>query len=344
MFLLNSVISLWGTSNKDIMLPKKIINLKRPLEFFKTYDLHETYGEEYVKYKSFDASEAEDICMDMFYSMVKTDGSTANRGDFVCNGKYFDQKTAQVCHKLPTGKPGKYFKVKYSNVNAKMFVQIVFKELDLIIEDIKDSGRWNKNRHARLTYIRYKTEMTFDDMWFIDEEIIKGEKVKSFCGRNNHTFLWFINDLCSHNVRRFSHLIIFHSPMYESQNHVLEQIDEERYTTYKKHGNYLVTPINMNLTNIYVDYIGFGGFKIYVPFNQVDKKNIVTPNKIMKEHLNELNEAINISLAVSCFKSVWSRTPWKPSHEWMPTDNWVENYVDVDKNIEEEYWEYQKDV
>ena len=322
-----------------MLIPQKQISLRRPLEFFKTYDLHEIYGEEYVKYKTFDASTAEYLCEDMFLYMRKTEGSITNRGDFVCSGKYFDQKTAQVSHKLPTGKLGKYFKVKYSNVLSKMFVQIVFKELDLIIQDINDSGKWCNDKHSRLTYIRYKTEMTFDDMWFIDEEIIENENSKSFCGRNKIRFLWYVNDLCTHNVKRFSHLIIFHPPLFESQNHVLEQIDETRYTTYKKHGNYLVTAVNMNFTNIYVDYIGFGGFKIYIPYAKVAKKDIITPQKNMEEPLKELEDAINVALSVNNYKSEYGKTPWK---SYCNTTNWVERYKDV--YIDEPNWEHEENV
>jgi hypothetical protein len=322
-------------------LPNKIINLQRPLEFFKSYDLHETYGEEFVKYKIFDTETAENICVDMFQWMTKTEGTIKNRGDFVCNGKYFDQKTAQVCDKLPTGCRGEFFKIKYSNVNAKMFIQIVFKELDLIIEDIKDNNKWNSDIHSRLIYIRYKTEMTFDDMWFIDEEIIKGDNVKSFCGRKDMTFLHFINFLCTHNVKKFSHLILFHPPINSKQQYRIEEY-EGGYTTYKKHGNYMVTPININQTNIYVDYIGFGGFKVYIPFEKVNKEEIVTTDEDMSEHIKELDESIKISLSVNNFKSLWRRTPWKPTWEDMNTNNWVERYKD--EYVHEELWDYQENV
>lgn len=321
-------------------LPQKIVNLKRPLEFFKTYDLHEIYGEDYVKYKTFDTKTAEDICQDMFLSMRKTEGNITNRGDFVCNGKYFDQKTVQVSNKLSTGERGKYFKVKYSNVLAKMFVQIVFKELDLIIEDIKNAGKWRKDNHSRLIYIRYKTEMNFDDMWYIDEQIIRNKDVKSYCGRNDMRFLWYINDLCTYNVKKFSHLILFHPPLYESQNHILERVDDETYMTYGKHGNYLVTAINMNLTNIYVDYIGFGGFKVYIPYNKVKKSSVNKHKKDMDEPIKELDEAINVALSVNNFKYVSGRTPWK-EYEY-DTDNWVERYKD--EYINEPDWEHEEDV
>lgn len=322
-------------------LPPKILNLKRPLEFFKSYDLHEIYGEEFVKYKTFDTNTAEEICKDMFMWLTKTSGNITNRGDFVCNGKYLDQKTVQVCHKLPTGEGGKFFKVKYSNVNSKMFVQIVFKELDLIIQDIKDRGLWNIDKHARLTYIRYKTEMTYEDMWFIDEEIIEGDDVKSFCGRNKYKFLWFVNDLCTYNVKKFSHLILFHPPMIQEQEYVIKE-NGDSYTTYKKHGNYIVTPININQTNIFVDYIGFGGFKVYIPFHKVEKENIVVHPEEMNGHIEELDEAIKISLSVNNFKNLWNRTPWKPTHECMNTEDWVERFKD--EYIHEEQWEYQEDV
>ena len=222
-----------------------------------------------------------------------------------------------------------------------MFVQIVFKELDLIIQDIKDRGLWNVDVHARLTYIRYKTEMTYEDMWFIDEEIIKGDDVKSFCGKNKMTFLWFVNALCTYNVKKFSHLILFHPPITQEQEYVFGT-NGNRYTTYKKHGNYIVTPINVNQTNIFVDYIGFGGFKVYIPFGKVEKKMIVTHPEEMNNHIEELEEAIKIALSVNNFKDLWGRTPWKPSHEWMPTDNWVEKYKE--KCIQEEQLEYQEDV
>jgi hypothetical protein len=315
-----------------MILPQKILYLKRPLEFFKSYDLHEIYGQDFVEYKTFDSTIAEEICVDMFEWMEKTKGNISNRGDFVCNGKYFDQKTAQVCYKLPTGQRGSYFKVKYSNVNAKMFIQIVFKELDLIIEDIKNIGRWCSDTHSRLIYIRYKTEMTYEDMWFIDEEIRRGDDVKSFCGRYNMRFLWFVNYLCTYNVKKFSHLIIFHPPITQEQEFRFET-NGDRYTTYKKHGNYIVTPININQTNVFVDYIGFGGFKVYIPFKEVKKENIVTYDENLTTHIEELDEAIKISLSVNNFKSTWRRTPWKPTHEWMPIDNWVEEY-------NEEFWEY----
>jgi hypothetical protein len=328
---------------KYVPLPDKIIDLQRPLEFFKSYDLHNIYGEEYINNsKTFDATTAEAMCVDIFSHMRKLTGYRSNRGDFVCSGKYFDQKTAQVVHKLPTGSGGTYFKVKYSNVNAKMFIQIVFKELDLIIQDLKELGKWKIDEHARLINIRYKTEMTFEDMWYIDEEIIKGDNVKSFCGRNKIPFLWFINDLCTYNVRKFSHLIIFHPPANSEQDYKFEK-NGSSYTTYKNHINYMITPININQVNIFVDYIGFGGFKIYVPFKKTEEKDIMKYPEVMNEHIKELDEAINVSLSINNYRDVWNETPWKPSWNWKPTDNWVEKYKEVD--IKEEYWEeYQENV
>jgi hypothetical protein len=104
----------------------------------------------------------------------------------------------------------------------------------------------------------------------------------------------------------------------------------------------MVTPININQTNIYVDYIGFGGFKVYIPFEKVNKEEIVTTDEDMSEHIKELDESIKISLSVNNFKSLWRRTPWKPTWEDMNTNNWVERYKD--EYVHEELWDYQENV
>lgn len=315
-----------------IKLPeKKDSRWGRDIEFFKSYDLHEIYGEEFVKHKTFPADICENMCTDIFNGIHKTIGHNLGRGDFEYNGTFYDQKTAQVVHKLPTGQIGDYFKVKYTNVNSKMFIQIVLRELDYIIEDVKERGRWKSDIHSRLTYIRYKTEINFEDMWFINEEIIKGDDVKSFCGRNNIPFLWFVNDLCSHNVKKFSNLIIFHPPVNDEQHHRLS-VSETGYTTYKNHGNYMVTPIDINKVNVFIDYIGFGGFKVYVNVEAESEQRMDVPLDVMKENIEELDGVLKITRSLNNFKSIWNKNPWKPTHEYMFTHNWVEVYSDFEQN------------
>lgn len=328
-------------------LPKKIFGLKKPLEFFKTVDLHEVYGKEFVAHKTFDSSTAEEICLDYFYRMVKTDNKSSNRGDFTCQGLYFDQKTATVVKKVD-GIEGPFFKVKYSNVLSKIFVQIVFKELDLIIEDIKNSGKWLAGIHSRLLYIRYKTEMTFDDMLFVCGEKIVGDNVKSFCGRNDINFLHFVDYLCSHNVKRFSHLIIFHKPINKSQEYkwdVEKTEDGIEYRTYHTQTNYLMTPINIEKVRTYVDYIGFGGFKVIIETKET--KNKIFEYKEMDGHIKELDEAIDIAIAVNNFKySHDNKTPWNSwedmgYRERIELNEWLDRYKPEpgESEVEMDYWE-----
>jgi hypothetical protein len=305
-------------------LPVSISRWFSQVEFFKPIDLHSVYGEEFVKNKTFDSKTAEKMCTEMFY-LYRTKGNEINRGDFTDNINFYDHKNAVVHHSLPSGQRGDFLKVKYSNVLSKMFIQIVFKELDLIIDDIKTYGKWDDNIHSRLIFIRYKTEMTYDDIWFINDEIIKGDHVKSFCGRNNMKFLWFVNYLCSHNVKRFANLILFHKPINNTQDYKIKQ-SEKFYTTYKKHGNYIVTPIDIKKINVFVDYIGYGGFKVYLSYLELNENQITKHPESMNEHIKELDEAIQLTLSLNAFKNDWGRNPWTPSHEYMNTSTWFEDY------------------
>lgn len=323
------------------MLP---YNLKgaQEIEFFKPINLHDLYGSEFIFNNRLDNEMAEKMCLNMFYGLSRTNSFHSNRGDFVYESEFYDQKTVKFCSKLPTGKSGSYFKIKYSNVNSKMFVQIVFRELDKIIHDIKTMGKWDNNRHMRLSFIRYRTEMSFDDMWYVDDMIIRGENATSFCGRNKVRFLHYVDVLCGHNVRRFANIIAFHEPTCYDEKHRWLKDDGINYYCYRKEFNYVVTVIDIKKVTTYVDYIGFGGFKIYTTTRPVTTNlNVNKLVTLMKDELDELDNMINLITHLNHYKQSYEAYPWEEKGAWfkIPFDDYLKEYGD--KDIKD--WEYSCD-
>ena len=326
------------------------------IEYFKAINLHDVYGDEFVKNKTFDSTLAERICCDLFSrDICETTGSHRFRGDFVDEYKrvYYDQKTAKVAKKLKDGTEGPYFNVKYSNVGSKMFVQMVFKELDLIISDWKKckDGDFDLQHDARLIAIRYKGEMTFDDMIYIQNRIIDSiqhtikynRKIidpQSFCVKNKITFLDFVNDLASHNVKKHCNLLIFHEPINFEQMKkwdVVKVGNVTEYRTYHKQTNYIITPIDVNKVNVYVDYIGYGGFKVNINTTEVSEEYLNKPLDEIKEHLQELDDAIDVVSAISKYKDIYGILPWNES-----SNSWIEKkkfYMCLGREVPDECWE-----
>lgn len=287
------------------------------IKHFESIDLHDVYGDEFVAHRTFDSNLAERICLDMFCGLTKTEHPHSFRGDFVQDykGTYYDQKTVKVVKKLKDGQKGSFFYVKYSNVGAKLFVQIVFKELDLII---RDKGKLDLNADARLIAIRYKGEMTFDDMVYINGIVrfltynSSGDK-QSFCVRNKMSFIHFVNYLATHNVKRHSNLILFHEPITWEQKKkwdVEVQGDITNYRTYHKQTNYIVTPIDIHKVNVYVDYIGYGGFKVNINTEPLSEECINHPVDEIMGHLSELDDAIDVISGISNYKDLYGILPW----------------------------------
>jgi hypothetical protein len=301
---------------KDINLPLKRFGTQE-IKHFESIDLHNVYGDEFVDCRTFDSNLAERICVDLFDCLSKTSHPHSFRGDFVYGYKdvYYDQKTVKVVKKLKDGQVGPFFYIKYSNVGAKLFVQIAFKELDLIIGDM---GKLDLKRDARLIAIRYKGEMTFDDMRYIDDIIrsltYNSSGVKqSFCVRNKMSFIHFVNYLATHNVKRHSNLILFHEPVTWEQQKKWDvdiQGDVTNYRTYYKQTNYIVTTIDINKVNVYVDYIGYGGFKVNINTKPLDEDYINHPVDEIMGHLNELDDAIDVISGISNYKDLYGVLPW----------------------------------
>jgi hypothetical protein len=305
-------------------------------EFGKFYSIESFYGKEFVDKMDLTTSFAEEISMSMFKHLHPTEGVHKNRGDFLLYDPvmYFDQKTCEV-EKYLDGMNGIFYHVKYSNVLSKIFVQLILREIDNIIYDIKEYGYWNEDKHSRLMYMRYKTEITFEDMCFINEVVLTSERnLKSFCGKNKMSFIHFANYLCTHNVRKFANLLIFHEPVnYEQMiKWNIEKIGDTQinYTTYNKHKKYIVTPINVLTSNFFIDYIGFGGFKCYV---QESEKLYGNPPDTIQHLLDEIDYCFSLMIGCNEFKEVHKKLPWN-CHYTVP--NWSESYcVNPNKLLKE---------
>lgn len=229
---------------------------------FKTINLYDVLGEvEFKKLKT--TTDFEELCYNLF-DLSKPDNNNKNRGDFVRGGVYWDHKNCKVVPKS-TDNCNYFIKVKYSNVFAKVWVQLAMKELDEIMKHIPID--------YRITIIRYKTEIHLDDLRYIDYQIerLRGkvEDTNSYCLKYNIDFTDFCNQLCIHNVTKYSNLILIHNcPSYDTENvHKVKEWKEddvEWYTSPNDTVLYLLTPIDVNRAIINLDYIGFGGFKIVV--------------------------------------------------------------------------------
>jgi hypothetical protein len=282
---------------------------KLPIEYFKTINLYDVYGEKVFEKKT--TSEWEEICKETFKGLEKTENHQKNMGDFVKVKKKYYQKikkyvvldTTFLDHKngkvLTENVGGRsyFIKVKYSNVNSKMWIQMAMRELDEIMKHV-DLGH-------KIKILRYKTEFTREDFREIDNDIHyqirrwKREGIKpetnSFCLNNGFDFYIFCNRLCEYNVRKFSDLIIIHDkPLYDKDNVAKDRVGY-RYDInhFHKGKPYLLTPIKMKDALIYLDYIGFGGFKIVVnkfPFKKIKKIH----NTELKPLYNELDLLMNL--------------------------------------------------
>jgi hypothetical protein len=225
---------------------------KLELEPFKTIDLYDVLGK-YEFNKLNTTGDFEDMCFNLFY-LSKTQNHDKNRGDFVNGNVYWDHKNCKV---VPT-KVDKYnylIKVKYSNVFAKVWIQLAMKELDEIIKHVPND--------YRLKLLRYKTEIHIDDLRHIDYTIekLRGkvEDTNSYCLKYDIDFTDFSNQLCIHNVKKYANLILIHNKaMYFTEN------GKSYYTITQEQTQHLLTPIDINRASIDLDYIGFGGFKIVV--------------------------------------------------------------------------------
>ena len=137
---------------------------KLPIEYFKTINLYDVYGEKVFEKKT--TSEWEKICKETFKGLEKTENHQKNMGDFVKVKKKYYQKikkyvvldTTFLDHKngkvLTENVGGRsyFIKVKYSNVNSKMWIQMAMRELDEIMKHV-DLGN-------KIKILRYKTEFT----------------------------------------------------------------------------------------------------------------------------------------------------------------------------------------
>ena len=232
------------------------------LEPFKTINLYNVLGEtEFNKLKT--TTDFERLCRNLF-DLSKPNNNDKNRGDFISGNVFWDHKNCKVVPKSVDNR-NYFIKVKYSNVFAKIWVQLAMKELDEIIKHISID--------YRIKLIRYKTEIHLDDLRHIDYQIerLRGkvEDTNSYCLKYNIDFTDFCNQLCVHNVKKYANLILIHNcPSYDMENvHKFKEWEEDGkqwYTSPNDTVQYLLTPIDINRAIINLDYIGFGGFKIVV--------------------------------------------------------------------------------
>ena len=88
------------------------------IEDFKSIDLHDVYGDEFVSKRTFDSNLAERICLNLFYGLRETKYPHKFRGDFIYENyknwdiKYYDQKTAKVVRRFHRRINGPFFNVK----------------------------------------------------------------------------------------------------------------------------------------------------------------------------------------------------------------------------------------
>jgi hypothetical protein len=273
---------------------------------FKTIDLFKHIGPSFNELKS--SSEFEKLCGKLF-SLDKTESYESNRGDLVrkkynsdgdeIGREYWDHKNCKVISENQGGRD--YFlKVKYSNVYSKLWVQMAMRELDEIMKHIK-------NNH-KISLLRYKTEFNLDQLHYIDMQIgyfkqsnkidgIENFETNSYCLKYGIDFYDFCDHLCRYNIRKYGNLLLIHDcPKYDYETkHILrewEENGESWYSTLPKGTQYLLTPIEIEKSLTYLDYIGFGGFKVVV--NKFPAKKEIIPPDEMKPLFNELDYIIEI--------------------------------------------------
>lgn len=266
--------------------------------------LIDIFGPEYIEKTNLTTTVCEQMCLDIFNDLRKPDHFDANRGDFIKNdSKFYDHKCSEVKYKLPDGQKGTFFHVTYSNVLSKLWLDIAFDELKLICNDFISKYGNSENYEEdlfKLKYLQFKKEMTYNDIMFIDSCIIH-DNPTSTCGKNNISFLNFLCYLSSHNVKRFANLIIFHEPITYEQTHKL-RIVGNTYYTYKKPKKYIVTTIDIHDTKVYLDYIGYNGFKCYIePLGKNDNYYMSLPDCLIP-FIKQIDEAFNSLLRVNEYK------------------------------------------
>lgn len=264
--------------------------------------LIDIFGAEYIEKTELTTSVCEKICIDIFNDLKKPDHFETNRGDFEhYESRFYDQKSCEVKYKLPDGQRGTYFHVTYSNVLSKLWLDIAFDELKLIYNDYKSEyGDCEscKDDLFRLKLLYYKKEMTYNDIMFINSCIVHNNPT-STCGKNKISFLNFLCYLSSHNVKRFANLIIFHEPITYEQTHKLKIVGDTYYT-YKKPKKYIVTPIDIHSTNVYVDYIGYNGFKCYI--EPTEGEGGMSVPECVVPFIKQIDDAFNTLLRVNEYK------------------------------------------
>jgi len=248
-------------------LNRKSMN-KIKLEYFKTVNLYDIYGGNIFGTKT--TKQWEKICEELFH-LERPNNHDKNRGDFYYeigedNKVFLDHKTCKVFTENVAG--DEYFiKVKYSNVISKLWVQMAMRELDSILKYIPFNNK---------TFIlRHKTEFTIQDIKDIDTDIwnflqsIKDKVIEtdSYCLKHKIKFHTFCNELCRYNVRNYANLLIIHDcPDYDRDNWI---------NYYHNRGEqYLLTPIDIGMAQVYLDYIGFGGFKVAICKFPLEKKPV----------------------------------------------------------------------
>ena len=228
------------------------------LEYFKTINLYDIYGGNIFGKKT--TKQWEKICEELF-NLERPNNHDKSRGDFYYeigedNKVFLDHKTCKVLTENIGGED--YFiKVKYSNVISKLWIQMAMKELDCIMKHIPFNNK--------TIILRYKTELTTQDIKEIDRDMSKFQQnnkgkvleTDSYCLKHKINFYTFCNELCRYNVRKYANLLVVHDcPDYDRDN---------RINSHNLKGEqYLLTPIDIGMAQIYLDYIGFGGFKIAI--------------------------------------------------------------------------------
>jgi hypothetical protein len=279
---------------------------KIKLEYFKTINLYDVYGMDIFETKT--TTQWENLCMELISGLKKTENYEKNRGDFqkkrishygkhrvLISETFFDHKNCKVVSENVGGRD--YFiKVKYSNVLSKMWIQMAMRELDEIMKHTKLSHK--------ILIQRYKTEFTIEDLKDIDNELVyqikewnrNGVKFEtnSYCLKYKIGFYDFCNQICKYNIRKYSDLLLIHDrPHYDKVN-----ISKDRkgyvydHDYFSKNKQYLLTPIKIDESLTYLDYIGFGGFKVVVC--KFKSKRRVFYNKNLKPLFDEIDTLVNI--------------------------------------------------
>ncbi len=253
---------------------------------FKTINLYNHLGYKFSDLKN--NTDYEDMCRNLF-GLERPQTCDSNRGDMmkiiyndsgeIDYKEYWDHKNCKVISENQGGRD--YFiRVKYSNVYSKLWIQIAMRELDEIMKHIGND--------YRIKILRYKTELKKDDFSYIDNQIdyyrrfpdryeTPIDNTESYCLKYNIDFYDFCDHLCRYNIRRYGNLLLIHdAPDYDHDNY---RFNEKRPI--------LLTPIYTNESLTYLDYIGFGGFKIVV--NKFKQKKDIVCLPEMKPLIDELD-------------------------------------------------------